>query len=113
VQRIPRLEAAKNRLCRHALGMATEGRCPRRRHLLRPSRRLEYQEARSSASARPIIRGPSSDDRAPSEDVESVLRWAASIRSWRWSVHLMKSLKPWGETPLYLSVVQAVGQSRR
>jgi hypothetical protein len=50
------------------------------------------------------------DDLRPSEDVETVLPLGRFDQVVAGGVFdLMKSIKPWGETPLYLSLVDAIG----
>ena len=64
------------------------------------------QMLRQTDYARPIP-----DDLRPSEDVESVLplgRFDSVVAGGVFD--LMKTLKPWGETPLYLSSCQAIGE---
>jgi hypothetical protein len=109
VQRIPRLEAAKIALHEMLAELASEGDA--RVGVLFYGHRVGWnlkkpdQMLRQTDYARVIP-----DDLRPSEDVELVLplgRFDSVVAGGVFD--LMKSLKPWGETPLYLSLVQAIG----
>jgi hypothetical protein len=109
VQRISRLEAAKIALHEMLSELASEGDA--RVGVLFYGHRVGWnlkkpdQMLRQADYARLIP-----DDLRPSEDVELVLplgRFDSVVAGGVFD--LMKSLKPWGETPLYLSLVQAIG----
>ena len=102
--------SGQDRPARHALG--TGGQGDARVGVIFYGHRVGWnlknpeQILRQTDYARPIP-----DDLRPSEDVETVLplgRFDSVVAGGVFD--LMKSLKPWGETPLYLSVIQAVGE---
>ncbi|HEY2146638.1 MAG TPA: vWA domain-containing protein, partial [Pirellulales bacterium] len=110
VQRIPRMEAAKIALHDMLSQLAAEGDA--RVGVMFYGHRVGWnlkkpdQMLRQTDYARPIP-----DDLRPSEDVETVLplgRFDSVVAGGVFD--LMKTLKPWGETPLYLSVIQAINQ---
>ena len=110
VQRIPRLDAARIALHDMLSQMAAEGDA--RVGVMFYGHRVGWnlkkpdQVLRQTDYARPIP-----DDLRPSEDVETVLplgRFDSVVAGGVFD--LMKTLKPWGETPLYLSVIQAINQ---
>lgn len=110
VQRIPRLDAAKIALHDMLSGLAAEGDA--RVGVIFYGHRVGWnlkkpdQILRQTDYAKQIP-----DDLRPSEDVETVLplgRFDSVVAGGVFD--LMKSLKPWGETPLYLSIIQAINQ---
>jgi hypothetical protein len=108
-EKIPRLDAAKIALNQMLGSLADEGDA--RVGVLFYGHRVGWnlkkpdQILRQSDYARPIP-----DDLRPSEDVELVLPLGRFDQSVAASVtDLIKSLKPWGETPLYHSIVDAIG----
>jgi hypothetical protein len=108
-EQVPRLEAAKIALKQMLSGLADEGDA--RVGVIFYGHRVGWnlkkpdEILRQSDYARPIP-----DDLRPSEDVELVLPLGRFDQVVAGGVFdLMKSLKPWGETPLYLSVVGAIG----
>ncbi|HKD37809.1 MAG TPA: vWA domain-containing protein [Pirellulales bacterium] len=110
VQRISRMEAAKIALHEMLSQLAAEGDA--RVGVMFYGHRVGWnlkkpqQMLQQTDYARPIP-----DDLRPSEDVETVLplgRFDSVVAGGVFD--LMKTLKPWGETPLYLSVIQAINQ---
>ncbi len=109
-QKIPRIEAAKIALKQMLSGLADEGDA--RVGVIFYGHRVGWnlkkadEVLRQSDYARPIP-----DDLRPSEDVEMVLPLGRFDQVVAGGVFdLMKTLKPWGETPLYLSLVNAIGE---
>ncbi len=108
-QRLPRLEAAKIALHEMLSQLAQEG--DTRVGVIFYGHRVGWnlkkpdQILRQTEFARTIP-----DELRPSEDVEQVLPLGRFDTVVAGGVYeLMKSLKPWGETPLYLSVIDAIG----
>ena len=109
-EKIPRIEAAKIALKQMLSGLADEGDA--RVGVIFYGHRVGWnlkkpdEVLRQSDYARPIP-----DDLRPSEDVEMVLPLGRFDQVVAGGVFdLMKTLKPWGETPLYLSLVDAIGE---
>ena len=109
-QKIPRIEAAKIALKQMLSGLADEGDA--RVGVIFYGHRVGWNLAKpdqilqQNDYARPIP-----DDLRPSEDVELVLPLGRFDQVVAGGVFdLMKTLKPWGETPLYLSLVDAIGE---
>ena len=108
-QKIPRLDAAKIALRQMLASLAEEGDA--RVGLIVYGHRVGWnlkkpeEILRQTDYARPIP-----DDLRPSEDVELVLPLGRFDQVVAGGVFdLMKTVKPWGETPLYLSLVDAIG----
>ncbi len=108
-QHIPRLEAAKIALHEMLTQLAEEGNA--RVGVRIYGHRVGWNVKKPGQLLQQTEYGhPIPDGLRPSEDVELVLPLGRFDNVVAGGVFdLMKSLKPWGETPLYLSIVQAVG----
>ena len=109
-QKLPRLEAARIALREMLSQLADEGDA--RAGVIAYGHRVGWnlkkpsELLRQSEYSRPIP-----DDLRPSEDVEVLLplgRFDQIVASGVYDT--LKSLKPWGETPLYLSLIDAINQ---
>lgn len=107
-EKVSRLDAAKNALHQMLDNLADEGDA--RVGIIFYGHRVGWnlkqpdQILRQADYARPIP-----DDLRPSEDVETVLPLGRFDQVVAGGVYdLMKSVKPWGETPLYLSIIDAI-----
>ena len=108
-KKISAARSGQDRPARNAQPAGGRWRRPCRRAVLWPSRRLELEEARQMLGQNNYAR-PIPDDLRPSEDVEMCSPGALRSIAASGVFDLMKTLKPWGETPLYLALTEAVGE---